>query len=71
MSWTPVRSWSDVAVGFEGEGEVVEYAEEGLDGGLDGVVANVLALFGFALAGVVELGLEAGEAVLRLRELQG
>ena len=61
----------DVAVGFEGEGEVIEYAEEGLDGGLDGVVADVLALFGFALAGIVELGLKAGEAVLRLRELKG
>ena len=61
----------DVAVGFEGEGEVVHDAEEGLDGGLDGVVAGVLALLGFALAGVVELGLQAGEAVLRLGELQG
>ena len=38
---------------------------------MDGVVADVLALFRFALAGVVELGLEAGEAGLRLRELQG
>ena len=71
MSSTPVRSWSTSPSDFEGEGEIVEHAEEGLDGDLDGIVANVLALFGFALAGVVELGLEAGEAILRLVELQG
>ncbi len=62
---------SHIPVGLEGEGEIVEHAEERLDGRLDGIVANVLALLGFALAGVVELGLEAGKAVLRLRELKG
>ena len=54
----------DGAFGLEREREVVHHAEEGLDGGLHGVVARVLALLDFALAGVVELGLQAGEAVL-------